>query len=44
VFVLHEPTTEWPHWAAWFGTKVIIVNTSLKILWIAIALAGLLAL
>ena len=31
-------------WGAEFGTKVIIVNTSLKILWIAIALAGLLAL
>ena len=31
-------------WGAKFGTKVIVVNTSLKILWIAIALAGLLAL
>ena len=31
-------------WGAEFGTKVIVVNTSLKILWIAIALVGLLAL
>ncbi|CCQ37969.1 uncharacterized protein Nmlp_3857 [Natronomonas moolapensis 8.8.11] len=31
-------------WGAEFGTKVIAVNTSLKILWIAIALVGLLAL
>ena len=31
-------------WGAEFGTKVIIVNTSLKILWISIALAGLLLL
>jgi hypothetical protein len=29
-------------WGAEFGTKVIIVNTSLKILWISIAVAGLL--
>jgi len=29
-------------WGAEFGTKVIIVNTSLKVLWISIALAGLL--
>jgi hypothetical protein len=29
-------------WGTEFGTKVIIVNTSLKILWIAIALVGLL--
>ena len=31
-------------WGAEFGTKVIVVNTSLKVLWIAIALVGLLAL
>ena len=31
-------------WGAEFGTKVIIVNTSLKILWISIALVGLLML
>ena len=31
-------------WGAEFGTKVILVNTSLKVLWIAIALVGLLAL
>jgi len=31
-------------WGAEFGTKVIVVNTSLKVLWIAIALIGLLAL
>ena len=31
-------------WGAEFGTKVIVVNTSLKVLWISIALAGLLAL
>ncbi len=29
-------------WGAEFGTKVIIVNTSLKVLWISIALVGLL--
>ncbi len=29
-------------WGAEFGTKVIVVNTSLKILWISIALVGLL--
>jgi hypothetical protein len=29
-------------WGAEFGTRVIIVNTSLKILWISIAVAGLL--
>jgi len=31
-------------WGPEFGTKVIVVNTSLKILWISIALAGLLLL
>ncbi len=31
-------------WGAEFGTKVIIVNTSLKVLWISIAVVGLLAL
>ena len=30
-------------WGAEFGTKVIIVNTSLKVLWISIAVIGLLA-
>ncbi|WP_299234187.1 nucleoside recognition protein [Natronomonas sp.] len=31
-------------WGAEFGTKVIIVNTALKVVWIAIAIAGLLLL
>jgi len=31
-------------WGAEFGTKVIVVNTSLKVLWISVALAGLLLL
>jgi hypothetical protein len=31
-------------WGAEFGTKVIIVNTTLKIAWIAVAVMGLLAL
>jgi hypothetical protein len=31
-------------WGAEFGTKVVIVNTALKIAWIAIAVIGLLAL
>ncbi len=31
-------------WGAEFGTKVIIVNTSLKIVWISIAVIGLLSL
>ena len=30
-------------WGAEFGTKVIIVNTSLKVVWISIAVIGLLA-
>jgi len=31
-------------WGAEFGTKVIVVNTGLKVFWIAVALVGLLAL
>ena len=31
-------------WGAEFGTKVIVVNTALKMVWIAIAIAGLLLL
>ena len=31
-------------WGAEFGTKVIVVNTALKIAWISVALVGLLAL
>ncbi len=31
-------------WGAEFGTKVIVVNTTLKVLWIAVALIALLAL